>query len=82
VLCDAISMANLVFDVEMKNPADTVHIKVKQAVGAIHRVIAACDLKVLKQYRTHLMTGPKIDKDTHPLAIDTGDDERDLSGLR
>jgi uncharacterized protein YqgV (UPF0045/DUF77 family) len=75
-------MANAVFDVEMKNPADTVHTSVKSAVAAIHKVIEARDLKVLKQYRTHLMTGPKIDKDTHPLAIDTGDDERDLSGLR
>ena len=82
VLCDAVHMANLVFDVEMKNPADTVHIKVKQAVGAIHRVIAAGDLKVLKQYKQYLMTGPKIGKDTPPVEIDTGDEERDLSGLR
>ena len=82
VLCDAIALANHVFDIEMENPADTVQTSVKQAVAAIHRVIEACDLKVLQQHKQHLMTGPKIDKDTHPLAIDTGDDERDLSGLR
>lgn len=81
VLCDAIALAHHVFEVEMANPADVVHSKVKSAVDAIHKAIAARDLKVLKQYKSHLTTGPGI-KDAHPLAIDTGDEERDLSGLR
>ena len=81
VLCDAIDLANRVFDVEMENPTDTVHNTVKSAVAAIHKVIEARDLKVLTQHKAHLMTGPAI-KGVHPLAIDTGDEDRDLSGLR
>lgn len=81
VLCDAIDLAHRVFDVEMKNPADTVHTTVKSAVAAIHRVIEARDLKTLKQYRAHLMTGPAT-KGVPAIALDTGDEERDLSGLR
>jgi hypothetical protein len=65
----------------MANPADVVHSKVKSAVDAIHKVIAARDLKVLKQYKSYLMTGPAT-KGVHPLALDTGDEDRDLSGLR
>jgi hypothetical protein len=81
VLCDAIDLAHRVFEVEMANPADVVHNNVKSAVAAIHKVIAARDLKVLKQYKPHLMTGPAT-KGVHPLAIDTGDEDRDLSSLR
>lgn len=65
----------------MATPADVVHSKVKLAVDVIHKDIAARDLKVLKQYKSHLTIGPAI-KGVHPLAIDTGDEERDLSGLR
>ena len=81
VLCDAISMANRVFDIEMVNPSNTVHTTVKSAVDAIHKVIAARDLEVLNQHKQYLMTGPAI-KGVPAIAIDTGDDERDLSGLR
>lgn len=81
VLCDAIQLAHHVFEVEMANPADTVQSNVKSAIDAIHKVIEARDLKVLKQYKAYLTTGPAI-KGVPAVALDTGDEDRDLSGLR
>lgn len=81
VLCDAIKLAHHVFEVEMANPADTVQSNVKSAIDAIHKVIAACDLKVLKQYKAYLTTAPAPKKQP-AAAVDTGDEDRDLSGLR
>lgn len=81
VLCDAIALAHRVFDVEMVNPADAMQSSVKSAIDAIHKVIEARDLKLLKQYKAYLTTGPAI-RGAPAAALDTGDEDRDLSGLR
>ena len=75
VLCNAIELAHHVFEVEMTNPAHTVHTKTKRAVDAIHKVIAARDLKLLKQHKAYLTTA--LDPKMQPAAaIDSGDEDR------